>query len=353
MVKFRFFSRFPMTQAVTGGNIYDSAVLSILQNIKGIDAECVPLDDKGHPYSLLFSPFYYIKKGLPQIDCDLIIFNSALFMRFLPLMFVLKFFFRKKTLVIHHHFMYRQFRGLKRWLYKQCEWRFLKLSSNIVVASPYVYDELKDYIDINKLIYWRIPFEAVPSFNSNPIVGNLTYMGTIESRKGLHFLMEALQKMQSKGINYHLTIIGKTVEEPYRKNIDNYISDHSINAHFTGFISKEEKEKILSETDIFVFPSQLEGFGMVLVEAQVYGLPIVCFNNSAMPFSVFDNINGFVVPNKDTTKFAEAIEKIISDRNLRNHMSKEAQLNASKQNTHDKFCKDIIDYVKHHYLTKS
>ena len=249
-------------------------------------------------------------------------------------------------MVVHHHFMYREFTGFKRWLYKKCEWRFLRLASMLIIPSPYVYAEITKQIPEAKVLLWKIPFEQSRKFYPSPIKGNLTFTGTIEHRKGLHFLIESLRVLKSKGVEYNLKIIGKTVDNTYRERLETIISEHSLNVEFTGFISKEEKEKLLSETDIFVFPSLLEGFGMVLVEAQVYALPIISFDNSAMPFSVFNNINGFTVPTGDYKAFAEAIITLMENRQLRDNFGKAAFENSKRQNTQQNLIKEVASYLE-------
>lgn len=342
-MKISYITRLKNKEQVTGAHFYDNQLIKIVGEGTSHEVKDLSFNIGKWDKNLAIAPFLYIGQAAKEKDTDIFVFNSISFMRFMFLPFFIKYFKKKKTIVIHHHFMHRQLKGLRRKIYKTFEWNFLKQMDKIVVASPYVYDDLKNIFPKEKLMLFQIPFENSPLYKSDPIKGNLTYMGTIEYRKGLTFLIQALILLKKRGKEYPLTIIGKVFEPAYYERIKQEIEKNNLNVKFTGFLSKEEKEKILSQTDVFVFPSLLEGYGMVLVEAQTYGLPIVSFDNSAMPYNVKNNINGFTVPTGNVELFADAIEKTIEDRELRNRLSIGALENLKSQNTFPQFEKEIIE----------
>lgn len=328
---------------ITGGHKYDKMAFDCTCKTPDLKVQYGFVGaDKNLPKFLW--PFYEFFKGLKESNCDVIIINSSWCLRLLPLVIFLKLYPKRKTYAIHHHFIYLEFSGIKRFVYKNAEKFFLKWSDKIIVPSPYIYDELKNYKKEKDLLLWRIPFETKNEFISNPIPGNLTYTGTIEPRKGLIYLLKALKHIQDLDVEYSLSIVGKITNEAYYKQLKEFIETHNLKVKFPGFVELEEKNKILSETDIFVFPSLLEGFGMVLVEAQVFGLPIVSFDNSAMPFTVKDNVNGFAVTTGDYIEMAKRIQQIIENRSLRDRLSKGAIGNLKDQWSNQKFEETIIDY---------
>lgn len=343
MKTIKFLSHIPMGRRVTGGEIYDLNLLNVMVTDPQVDASNVALGIDNPPNKIA-DAVKAIFKGLKQRNNDVLIFNSSKCLRFLPLTVMLRYIFRKNIMVIHHHFIYKEFRGFQRWIYKHGEALFLKTASKVIAPSPYIEAQLKKSFPHDKILLWRIPFESTAQFPANPIKGNLTFTGTIEPRKGLIYLLEALKEVQDKGIPYKLKIVGKTTDQTYFEELQDFARRHKLNIEFTGFVSKEEKNKILSETYLFVFPSLLEGFGMVLVEAQVYGLPIVCFNNSAMPFTVTDGENGLVVKNKDSKVFAEAIITLLTDRKMREHFSAGALNNVLNQWTQEDFQNNVRAY---------
>lgn len=337
-----FISPFEFETAYTGGQIYDYKFIDIIdkKTPHSVNKKTLATSvSKKYPF---LAPFAYLKESLKDKSSDLVISNSAFYMRFMLLPFFLKKLGKKKMMTIHHHFMYRQFKGFKRWSYKFFEWRFLKSMDKIVVASPYVYNELKNKIGEEKLLFYRIPFQTEPKTDLQPTKGNLTFTGTIEERKGLHLLLDSIVELKKRGRNYPLTIMGKVIEPLYFDRLKKTIEENGLDVRFTGFLSRKEMDKILSESDVFVFPSLLEGYGMVLIEAQVYGLPIVSFDNSAMPYNVKNDNNGFAVKTGDSKAFADAVEKIVEDREIRERLSKGAYQNLKSQNTEAKFESAII-----------
>lgn len=347
MKRIVFFSRTEIDGAITGGRKYDRLFLDATRQIPDISAENATLDISGQgchrPPLRFFAPLAYVVRGLRHGRADLCVFNSAQFMRFTLLKAVLENFFGMKTLVIHHHFLHEEHKGLKRILYRWMEWRFLKSSSYVVAASPYIRERLNKRLPHGAML-WQIPFIREETRASRPMDGELLFIGTIEPRKGLHLLLESMRILKMSDHDFRLTVIGKTVDTQYFENLKDYMKTENLNVDFKGYIAEEEKEALLSSADIFVFPSLLEGYGMAIVEAQRYGLPTVSFDNSAMPINVRNGETGFAVPSGDTSAFAEAILKISSDRDLRGKLSAGAIRNYHTQNTPESFRKSVFDF---------
>lgn len=331
---------------VTGGHVYDNNLLNSINKSPDIKAENTYLGTgKKIPKPLL--PLIEFFKGIKNRKADVIVFNSASCLHLLPLAVFLRIFSRNRKIhTIHHHFIYLEFSGLKRKVYKTAESLFLKSADTIIVPSPYIYAELKKRFKEEKLKLLKIPFESKQEYIPKPISGNLTFAGTIEPRKGLKYLFEALKILQDRGMKYNLNILGKVINEGYYLQLTDYAATHKLNVNFMGFVEKDEKNRILSQSDLFVFPSLLEGFGMVLVEAQVYGLPIIAFDNSAMPFTVKNDVNGYTVTTKDVEAMADKIEEVITNRPLREKLSKGALENLKDQWTQEKFETEVKKYYE-------
>lgn len=345
-VKFLVYSKWK--EIVTGGHKYDNDLFKIIDSLSNYEVKEVEIGCHDHTSKLL-KPFKELMNGIKAGKADLIIFNSSKCLRFMGVMIWLKLFRRQQVYSIHHHFIHLEFKGIKKQIYKLAENMFLRLSDKIIIPSPYIYSILQKKRKPEDLLLWRIPFETRQEYKPTPIIGNLTFAGTIEPRKGLIYLMKSLKILQENNIDYRLKILGKVIDNNYYGQLEKFIAENNLNVEFMGFVSKDEKNRILSETDIFVFPSLLEGFGMVLVEAQVYALPIVCFNNSSMPFSVKENENGFLVPTGAYKDMAAKIKVIITDRELRLRLSDGALENVRNQNTFKKFEETVIDFFKYKF----
>ena len=77
--------------------------------------------------------------------------------------------------------------------------------------------------------------------------------------------------------------------------------------------------------DVFVFPGIRESLGMVFLEAQACGLPVIAFDNAGVPEAVQDGKTGFLVPMYAAGPFADAIDRLLKDPQLRRKMGRAAQ----------------------------
>lgn len=139
-------------------------------------------------------------------------------------------------------------------------------------------------------------------------------------RKNLPKLIRAFYICKSKGlINHKLVITGKRGEA-----YDEIVSlTKSLNLEkdviLTGYISTEDMPILLSGADALAFPSLHEGFGLPILEAMACGCPVITSNCSAMPEVVGDA--GILVNPYNEDEIAHAIERVLTDAELRNQMS--------------------------------
>lgn len=95
---------------------------------------------------------------------------------------------------------------------------------------------------------------------------------------------------------------------------------------FAGKVARDAMHRYYSACDLFVFPGIRESLGLVFLEAQSCGLPVVAFNTAGVPDAVKDGVTGLLVPMDAAETFADAIEHLISDPELRRKMGEAAKL---------------------------
>lgn len=118
------------------------------------------------------------------------------------------------------------------------------------------------------------------------------YIGNIEKRKGIDLLIDSYNMYREKGGINKLYIIGKLKDKKLKKKIEN-----SKNIKYYGYINKNKKNKLLSESSCFIFPSKAEGFGMPVIEAMHYNKPIIASNLEIFKELVGNCINYFELDN--------------------------------------------------------
>ena len=330
------------SQIISGGQKYEKDLRETLGKINDYDVKIKYLwHKKPNIFQRKLAPFIALKKLPSLLDSDIIVFNSTSFTRYMLLNLFLTQIFRKRTINIHHHYLFLEPKSLKGKIYKQLELLYLRSSKYILTPNPLIKEQTKNLIK-KECLLCEIPFNIPESIDSDikRKQNQLLYVGTIEPRKGLSYLINAIKLIKGEIEDYKLIIVGKVKDIDYYNKILKEIEDNNLNVYFSGFISDEELKKLYSESDIFVFPSLQEGFGMSLNEAMSYGLPVVCFNNSAMPYSV-NETNGILVENKNSEKFSDAILKIMKDNTLRDNLSKGALQHAKNLFTKDNFEKKV------------
>lgn len=136
----------------------------------------------------------------------------------------------------------------------------------------------------------------------------LLYVGPLAERKGLKYLIGALPTILEKHPDTGLVLVGggdneNLVQLAERIGVRDRVS-------FEGFVPENVLPDYYRAADVFVFPSLLEGFGMVLVEAMASGLPVVSTTATAIPEVVGDA--GLLVPPRDEDAFASAVSSLIA-----------------------------------------
>ena len=160
-------------------------------------------------------------------------------------------------------------------------------------------------------------------FGQEPVIFSAAMFRPDVKTEGLTWVIRACGELFRKGQNFRLIIAGDGRErEKLRKMAEEQVPDRTI---FLGKIPRRDMYCYYSAADLFVFPGIRESLGMVFLEAQACGLPVVAFNNAGVPEAVQDGQTGILVPLYDLDAFIDAIEGLITNKQLRQQMGKAAK----------------------------
>ena len=149
--------------------------------------------------------------------------------------------------------------------------------------------------------------------------------------QGLSLVIRVCGELFRKGLRFYLVIAGEGRE---RNRLLQLSKEHLPGrVRFVGKIPRNEMYRFYSSGDIFAFPGIRESLGMVFLEAQSCGIPVVAFANGGIPEVVRDGETGFLVPLYDSDRFAEAIEFLLTKRDIRQKMGQTAQVHVRE--SHD------------------
>lgn len=207
---------------------------------------------------------------------------------------------------------------------------------NLVILSNKQINEWKKYHKNINVIPNFIPF--ISEKTSYYKQKNILSIGRMTSNdeKGFLRLIE-IWKMVQKDKKYQdwtLTIVG---EGELKNTIKEKIKENKLeNIILKPFTKEIEKEYL--NASIYVMTSKWEGFGMVLIEASSYALPIMAFDINTGPSDIIENEkSGFLINDGDLDNFANKLYVLMDDENLRKTMG----LNA-KEKVKKEFSKEVI-----------
>jgi len=153
---------------------------------------------------------------------------------------------------------------------------------------------------------------------ANLIIGTI---GRLTRKKGSGYLIEATAKLVSQFPNLHVLIIGgelSTDPEPFYTEITERIRTLGIQNNVTLTGIRQDIPEILGLLDIFTLPTFThEGLPRSIVEAMSMGLPVVATDIRGCREAVLHEKTGLIVPPQDSQKLAEALEKLLSNSEMR------------------------------------
>ncbi len=159
-----------------------------------------------------------------------------------------------------------------------------------------------------------------PSEGVSPERDLLLYVGRLKKYKGIQFLLAALAMLREKGRKLRLAVLGTG---DYRDELIRTAESLGLSdtVEFPGFVSQEEKLNLLRRSWIAVFPSEKEGWGLTVIEANCCGTPVIASDSDGLRDSVRDGETGLLVPHADIEALAAAITGLCDDPALRNKLS--------------------------------
>lgn len=157
----------------------------------------------------------------------------------------------------------------------------------------------------------------------------LISVGRLIPLKGHIYGIQVVKQLVDKGYDIHYTIVGYgALMEMLKQTItDLGLQDHVT---LTGLKTQEEIKALLIESDVFLMTSthneenRREALGIVSLEAQAVGVPVIGFDSGGFPETVIHEHTGFVVPDRDIFAMTQAIEKLLVNNALLASMRQKA-----------------------------
>ncbi len=169
------------------------------------------------------------------------------------------------------------------------------------------------------------------------------FTGRLVYYKGVDILLKAFREVN----NCELFIAGTGELE---NKLKSYAKSHGLSkkVHFLGFLPDSELKQAYADCDIFVLPSvaKSEAFGIVQLEAMIYGKPVINTNlPSGVPYVSIHGETGLTVPPSDAHSLAKAVNTLADDDKLRETMGKNAHERVVKHFNEKQIIKKLYRFL--------
>ncbi len=214
---------------------------------------------------------------------------------------------------------------LKRW--------FRKLDGKIAVSKPameFAHKHFPGYYNIIPngvdLAHFSPDISPIDEFCDGKV--NILFVGRLEKRKGLNYLLKAYKWVKQEVPNSRLIALGPgtRLRSKYEKQVRRSGLKDVV---FTGYVAYDELPRYYKTADIFCAPATGgESFGIVLLEAMAMAKPIVASNIEGYAGVVTHEVDGLLVPPRDEKALAQALISLITGKSLRREMGDRGRLKA-------------------------
>ncbi len=198
--------------------------------------------------------------------------------------------------------------SLHRYFYRQADYR--------LATSKRIVGELEAH-GFGPTGLWRRgvdPAVFAPSYRSEEMRRRLTdnhpertlllFVGRVAAEKQIERIAYTLNHIP----NTHLAIIG---DGPYRAKLENVYQGMPVT--FAGYLKGAGLSTAYASSDIFVFPSAIETFGLVVAEAMAAGLPVVSSRVGGVPELIESGVNGYIFEPNDDKRMTAYVKELLDD----------------------------------------
>jgi glycosyltransferase involved in cell wall biosynthesis len=169
----------------------------------------------------------------------------------------------------------------------------------------------------------------------------ILYLGRLADKKGLDHLIRATSLLIEEFKDLKIVIAGPDCGMmPRLKRLAHELKVEE-NTIFTGPLSERDKYSAIAASEALILPSSFEAQGLVLMEAQALGTPVIATRQGGIPYFIKDGENGLLIEYGKPSQIAEALKKILDDESLARRLG-ETGRSIAKEYTWDRIAERIL-----------
>ena len=271
------------------------------------------------------------------------------FYKDLPIALLVKLFGNKLLLHFHNKGVSNyQHRPLDNSLYK-----ILFKNSKVILLSENLFKDISKYVS-KKDVYYCPNGIPVIEYSKNDLslqdkrTPQLLFLSNLIESKGVYILLEALALLKDESVEFHCNLVGGEGDISIDQ-LSYKIKNLKLENYVTYLGKKYDKEKydIFQSSDVFIFPTyyDYETFGLVNLEAMMFGLPIISTDEGAISDIIDDGATGFIVEKKNPQILANKLKFLITNPKISKDMGEKGRVKFNKYYTIEIFEKRIASII--------
>lgn len=350
----------PFPEPTTGVSLANKVVQEIIEKqsgykVKSINTSYSRFDEQVGKFSLhkLFFNLSFYGKSWRVFNSDIVyltpgqtFYGVAKYLGFYALATL-----SRKHIITHVHGNhlgneYAQLKGIKKKLF----YHLLSKTKTGIVLSQSLKTNMTPFITEDRVKV--LPnFAQDYLFNPQPIKDyselRIFYLSNLMQEKGIFELLEALKKLEEKGIDYKARIAG-AIDYSQKNEIEALLASLK-NTSYKGVVRGEEKREMLSWGNVFVLPTyyKMEGQPISILEAMATGNLIVTTAHAGIPDVIRDGVQGYFVNKQDSHDLYKQLEELAQQNDVITRIGKNNQNYFQENFTKIQFAKRLMDIIEH------
>jgi glycosyltransferase involved in cell wall biosynthesis len=213
---------------------------------------------------------------------------------------------------------------LRTYIWTSVERACIHRATDIIVISPYVEKVIRPLTHA-RFYYIENPVQSeLFSIERDEINKYILYVGSIQKRKGLIYLIRAINQLKDSHPNIQLRVAGgfTSAYAKYEKNVRQLVKSLNLEAYikFLGHLDRDALLEEYRHCNVFCLPSFVEASPVVVAEAMAAGCPIVTTTIDSTSHLIEDGLNGYRVPPGDPYALANGLDKVLANKSIRQQM---------------------------------
>jgi glycosyltransferase involved in cell wall biosynthesis len=173
------------------------------------------------------------------------------------------------------------------------------------------------------------------------------FVGRVIPRKGLDVLLQACLLLEQKGFkNYTLLVVG---DGEQREKLQTFTREHDLTScvKWVGHVNYDQINSYFQAADVFVLPTLEDTWGVVVLEAMLFGKPVLCSSGAGTSEMITDGENGYVFDPKQPQELAVLMQKFIDSPQIIEEMGKRSYQKILQYNpeTASQFLAKVVSFL--------